>query len=337
MVQERKQNGSITGTTMNAKENALRIIRFDNPDRIVPSPPARHVGYLGCNHEGYDAPGHDVPLGTVWKDVWGTVWRKEQEGIMGFPIEHPMADLVRGLKSHTWPDPNDERIFSRIYEQAEDVDRHEVFLSGSHRETLWEKSYMLVGMEDLMCYFYTEPNAVKQLLHRIIDFDLAVAEHYLKVGVELVWGGDDLGTQSSLIFSPEIFEEFFLSGYQRLFNFYKERDVLINFHCCGHITPLLETLMDLGVDILNPIQASANDLAEVRRRTQGKMALMGGISSGLLMSGPAEAIREEVRTRIHQLGKEGGYFCCPDQGMPWSKEHFLAYREAVKKFGEYPL
>jgi uroporphyrinogen decarboxylase len=322
---------------MNKRENALRIIQFNEPERVVAAPPATFVGYLGCNHEGYDAPGHSVPVGTVWTDVWGTTWQKEQEGIMGFPIRHPMADLVHGLSEHAWPNPDDERINGRIYTEAEIVDRDEVFLSGSHRETLWEKAYMLVGMEDLMCYFYTEPNAVKELLHRIIDFDLAVAKHYLAVGVDMVYAGDDLGMQNRLLFSPEIMEEFFLPEYKRLFDVYKREGVLINFHCCGHVTPLLEVLMDMGVDILNPVQSSANDLSEVRRRTQGKMALMGGISSGLLMSGPVEAIREEVHMRIHHLGEEGGYFCCPDQVMPWPKEHFLAYREAVKEFGEYPL
>ncbi len=69
---------------MNAKENALRIVRFDDPERIVGWPPAREVAYLGCNHEGHDAPGHNVPVGTTWTDVWGTLWQKEQEGVMGF-------------------------------------------------------------------------------------------------------------------------------------------------------------------------------------------------------------------------------------------------------------
>jgi len=322
---------------MNAKENATRIIRFDKPERVVTCPPTHRVGYMGCDHEGYDAPGHDVPVGTTWTDVWGTTWQKEQKGVMGFPQKHPMADIVRGLLEHTWPDPNDERICGRIYKQAEGCDRAQVFLHGSHRETLWEKSYMLVGMEDLMCYFHTEPEAVKELLHRIIDFDLAVAKHYISVGVESVGMGDDLGTQNGLLFSTEIFDEFFMPEYRRLFDFYKQHKVLIGFHSCGHICPLLDRLMDLGVDVLNPIQESANDLQVVRERTQGRMALHGGINSGLIVSGPVERIRQEVHHRIHQLGRDGGYFCGPDQGMPWPEKHFLALWEAVEEFGKYPL
>jgi hypothetical protein len=105
----------------------------------------------------------------------------------------------------------------------------------------------------------------------------------------------------------------------------------------GHITPLFEVFMGLGIDILNSIQATANDLDEVRRITQGRMALQGGISSGLVMDGPVNAIRDEVARRTGQLGQQGGYFCAPDQGMPWPPAHIEAVERAVEEFGRYPL
>lgn len=322
---------------MTDKENALRIIRFDHPERVLTSPPVHSVAYLGCNHEGYAGGGHDVPVGTVWTDVWGTVWRKELEGVMGFPRRHPMPDLLEGLRSYRWPDPDDERICGKIYASAQGWNRAETFLSGSHRETLWEKSYMLVGMEAMMVYLHTEPEAVRELLHRIMDFQLAIAEHYLAVGVEMVGMGDDLGTQKGLLLSRETICEFLVPEYKRLFEFYKQRGVLINFHSCGCISPILDIFMDLGVDVLNPIQATANDLPAVRRMTQGRMALQGGVSSGVVVAGPPEAIRREVALRLWQLGREGGYFCCPDQSMPWPEAHIQALKEAVEELGVYPL
>jgi uroporphyrinogen decarboxylase len=101
--------------------------------------------------------------------------------------------------------------------------------------------------------------------------------------------------------------------------------------------PLLETLMELGVDILNPIQATANDLQQLRRATQGRMALQGGVSSATIVRGPVEVIRDEVAQRLWQLGREGGYFCGPDQGMPWPEAHIQALRDAVDELGTYPL
>ena len=66
------------------------------------------------------------------------------------------------------------------------------------------------------------------------------------------------------------------------------------------------------------------------------MALQGGIPSGLVMDGPVEAIRSEVARRIGQLGQQGGYFCAPDQGMPWPPAHIEALERAVEEHGHYP-
>jgi uroporphyrinogen decarboxylase len=333
---------------MNDKENALRIIHFDHPERAMTGCPTHVVAYRGANHEGYTGGGHHLPVGSRWTDIWGTGWHKEHAGVMGFPREHPLADLPRALRSYQWPDPDDERICGWVYEQAnafrcaEGWEKPETFLCGSHRDTLWEKSYMLVGMQDLMCFFFTEPQAVRDLLHRIMDFQLGMARHYLAIGVEMVGMGDDLGTQKGLLLSPQVIDEFLVPEYRRLFDLYKKHGVLVNFHSCGHVTPMLETFMELGVDILNPVQATANDLDEMRRVTlphsNGRgMALQGGVRSSTIYSGPIEAIRAEVAERLWQLGREGGYFCGPDQGMPWPAEHIQALHDAVGEFGRYPL
>jgi len=256
---------------------------------------------------------------------------------MGFPRGNPLADLVDALPSYIWPDPDDERICGPIYEKVEGWDRTETFLTGSHRDTLWEKSYMLVGMENIMCSLYTAPEAVRELFHRIMDFQLGIARHYVAIGVEMVTMSDDLGTQRGPLISPEIIHEFFVPEYRRLFEVYRTRDVMINFHSCGHITPMLDMFIDLGVTILNPVQATANDPDEVRRITEGRMALQGGVSSGTIMSGPVETIHEEVAQRLWQLGRNGGYFCGPDQGMPYPEEHLRALNEAVDELGRYPL
>lgn len=256
---------------------------------------------------------------------------------MGFPVGNPLANLVEGLNTYRWPDPDDERLCAQVNAQAKEWQRDDSFLMGLHRDTLWEKSYMLVGMENLMCYFRSEPGAVRELLHCIMDFQLGMARHYLAAGVEMVQLGDDLGTQTSLLLSPRIIREFLAPEYRRLFELYRQEGVLIKFHSCGHIIPLLETFINLGVNILDPVQASANDLDLLRSITQGRVALHGGVRSATIVSGPIEAIRQEVRERIMQLGQSGGYFCDADQGMPWPDEHYRALEQAVEEFGVYPL
>lgn len=322
---------------MTQKENALELIRFGKPERIAEKIPGYWLHYLGADHQGYAGGGHDCPVGTVWTDIWGTGWHKEAEGVMGFPKENPLADPA-ALAQYQWPDPDDERICSPIYQQAAGITeeiRRENFIIGSHRDTLWEKSYMLVGMENMMEYLYTDPAYAREIFRRIMDFQLGIAQHYAACGVEMVYLSDDLGTQHSLLLSPAMIREFLLPEYRRLFQFYKERGVLIHFHSCGHIEPLLETFIELGVDILNPVQATANNLEHVIRVTEGKMCIDGAIPTALLMEGPPDKIRQTVRETIGLLGRKGGYFCCPDQSMPVPEENLAALSEAVRQYGGY--
>jgi len=128
-----------------------------------------------------------------------------------------------------WPDPNDERIVGKIYGLMDEFEPGDLFLSGSHRDTLWEKSYMLVGMENIMTYMHTDPEYAREILHRIMDFQLGLAKHYLDLGVEIVGMGDDLGTQSSLLIGKDMLYEFFVPEYRRLFDPYKASGVIICF------------------------------------------------------------------------------------------------------------
>ncbi len=334
---------------MNAKENALRILRFDRPERVVQGPPKADCSYFGVNHEPFaGVGGHDSPIGTQWCDIWGVGWRKELDGVMGFAVKHPV-DLAC-LDRFGPPDPDDERICSQVYRRAETIDRAGRFLTGSHRETLWERCYNLAGMDRLMMGFIDAPEAVRELLARVMDFQLGIARHYAAVGVEVAGLGDDLGSQRALLFSRGILTEFFVPQYRRLIEFYKRRGVIVTFHSCGHVEPIIDVFVELGVDCLNPVQATANDLDAVRRASAGRMAIQGGVSTHRIMTGPVEAIRAETRRRLWQLGRcetagkdgepvrlDGGYFCAPDQGMPFPPAHLSAFEQTLAEFGRYPL
>ncbi len=322
---------------LSQKENALEIIRFGHPERVVAGLPIHYLAYLGANHEGFDGEGGDcMPVGSVWSDIWGVVWRSEQEGVMGFPQAHPLPE-PGARRDYRWPDPDDERICRRIYDQRRAFAGGDVFLAGSHRSTLWETAYRVIGMENLMMYFYTEPEFVRDVLRRIMDFQLGVARHYLECGMEMAFCSDDLGTQRGPLLGPKIMREFLMPEYRRLFELFRSRGVLIEFHSCGCVEEVVGDLMELGINVLNPVQATANNVANVRRLTQGRMALAGGVSTTVIMDGPVERIVLETRRAMWQLGREGGYFCRPDQSMPFPPAHLRAHQQAVEDYGRYPL
>jgi uroporphyrinogen decarboxylase len=129
----------------------------------------------------------------------------------------------------------------------------------------------------------------------------------------------------------------FVPEYRRLFGYYKSHGVHISFHSCGRIQDIVDLFIDLGVDVLNPVQATANDLALLRQRTQGRMTLQGAIPSHVVADGPIEAIRRHVQEKIHLLGREGGYICQADQGLPFPAAHVQALEQAIDEFGRYPI
>ena len=319
---------------MTDREVFFETVRFGKPDRRLYGAPYHMIGYLGANHESFDDPnnpdGKHSPVGTAWTDIWGTGWVKGQEGVMGIAKIYPLADPC-SLDSYMWPDPNDERIYGKIYSGCDEFRLEEnKVLTGLQRDPLWEKAHMLVGMENMLEYFYTEPEFVRAVLRRIMDFQLGIAEHYIKAGIEVLLLGDDLGCQDRLLLSPDIINEFLMPEYRRLFDFYKKRGVLIDFHSCGYVEPLLETFIDLGIDILNPLQATANDFNNVIEVTKGRMALRGGVSTRILMTGSDGEIRAAVADAIVILGKYGGYFCQQDQGLPFPPHAIEVLKEAVE-------
>ena len=321
---------------MDPIENFLRILRFEQPERVISTLPVYTLHYFGMNHEGFEGGGDQVAVGTRWTDIWGTGWHKIHDGVMGMPEVTPLAQ-VENLAGYTWPDPEDALLIQPLYDQARAFTGGDLLLAAAHRDTLWEKAYMLVGMENMMMYFLSEPDFAHGVLHRIMDFQLGIARHYLDLGVKMVFLGDDLGTQQGPLLGPRIVRAFLEPEYRRLFDLYRQHGVWIGFHSCGNVASVLEMFMDLGVNLLNPVQASANDLDQLRRITQGRMALQGGVSSATIMEGPEERIAVEVRQRMHQLGEQGGYVCQPDQGMPYPGAHLEMFHAAVERYGSYPL
>ena len=322
---------------MTEKQNALEIVRFGKPEKIVWHMPEYNLAYYGCNHESYGGLGDHSPAGTHWVDIWGTGWHKELDGVMGLPESYPL-DEPEKLQDYIWPDPRDPRLIGQVFERrARFPEGADAFLNGRHRDTLWEKAYMLVGMENLMVYMHTEPDFAHEVFRRIMDFQMGVAEAYLACGVELVRLGDDLGAQHSLMISRAMIEEFLVPEYRRLIGLYKRHGVLVEFHSCGCVEDIVDLFIDLGVDILNPLQASANDLAKIRVLSDRKLCLRGGVSTELIASGTREEIEADVREKIWLLGQDAGYFCSPDQKIPWTDAQYRHFTDALDKYGRYPL
>lgn len=103
-------------------------------------------------------------------------------------------------------------------------------------------------------------------------------------------------------------------------------------HCCGCIMEIIDDIIDLGIDILNPIQAKANDLPKLRQKTEDKVALYGGIDAHTVATGTPVQITEITRETLYLLAQNGGYIAAADQGLPFPQENIEAMRRAVRSF-----
>jgi len=311
---------------MNAKENLLKAVFFEDPEYI---PRTNEDVIVSFQFEG------NFKL-EDWTDKWGVEWKITREDMVPFPKGNPLPDLEY-LDDYVFPDP-DELDFTEDHRRLlRSIDRNSHLVYGSLTYFMFERAWALMGMENFMKSFFTHPKEMKKLLHEIADFNIRVFERYLEASVDGVTFSEDLGHQRGPMISPKSFRDFFVPEYGRRFDSLVKEDRIIDFHSCGRVQEIAEYLIDVGVTVLNPVQARANDLALMKEKCDGKMALKGGIDSDLLMLGPIDEILGEVKRVMSVLAPSGGYIIGPDQGMPFPQGNIEALWKAAESYGRYPL
>jgi len=297
------------------KENFLRVIRWDSPSHVCYPPPSRGLSYRGA----WPADCRPSPEATQWRDDWGVTWT-DLDGEV-FPTG-PAIGSINELGCLRPPDPRDPRRFETVRAALAGIDRDACFVSVNHPYFLYEKGFNLLGAEEFLVSFLADPAAAERLLDAILDFELGIAEGYVQLRPDHVNLSDDYGMQDRLAVSPEVWRAFFKPRLKRMVDFYRNAlgpETVVSLHSCGHVLPILGDLIEIGIDILNPVQSTANDLAEARRVTSGRLVLCGGIDGQhVLPLGTPEQVREEVLAKMDLLWEDGGYLPLPEKllGVP---------------------
>jgi uroporphyrinogen decarboxylase len=203
------------------------------------------------------------------------------------------------------------------------------------------------GMETFLLNMAKEPDFALALLERIAVYCKQLMARFLdELGdnVDIIKIGDDLGTQQSLMISPKMYREVIKPIHADLISLIRSKtDAKIFFHSDGDVTPLIDDFIEIGVDILNPIQTSAglmSDLPSLKKKFGDNIAFCGGIDTHrVLPFGTPDDVREEVRRVMQILGPGGGYMLGAVHTImnDVPPENVLAMVDAVKEFGYYPL
>lgn len=253
----------------------------------------------------------------VRQTFWG--WRLKQSGTaygseetyVDFPLGG--AATVEELERHAWPDP-DWFDFDGFAQRLEPWKDFAVMASGV---SIWQHPSFLRGTDTLMIDLMTDPEMAGYLLDRFTDFYLGFFERMLDAAggrIDILRQADDLGTQRALLFSPELFRTWFMPRIARFVDLAHSYGAVFMFHSCGAIVPVIEDLIEIGVDILDPLQALAEGMEPgfLKSRFGGRICLHGGIDTQYLLPrcGPGE-VRAEALSRARILGEGGGYILAP--------------------------
>jgi uroporphyrinogen decarboxylase len=225
---------------------------------------------------------------------------------------------IDDVEAHPFAGPDDLDVTRFV----EHVAAHQDFaVCGGINSAIFHNYLGMCGQENALCLLKTDPELAESMIRRITDYWEGYLRKLLEAGrgmVDMVENCNDFGTQRSMFISVEDFRAFFREPLTRLYNTAKEYGVLYMQHSCGSIAPIIDDFIEMGADILNPIQVEADgmDLDELVERYKGKITFYGGIDTQhLLPHGPEEAIRDEVRRLKGLFGNAGGLIMAGSQGL----------------------
>lgn len=281
----------------------------------------------------------------VRENFWG--WRQKVMQTATGPeecfVEFVLADAasIEDFQRHRWPEA-DWFDFSDFAARLAPWQDFAVMASGA---SVFQHPTFLRGIDNLLMDMAVQPELAHWLMDRFTDFYLDFFDRMLTAArgqIDILRAADDLGTQRGLFFSPDMFRTFLKPRLKKLVDMTHSHGVKFLFHSCGAVRPVIEDLIEIGADILDPLQAAADGMEpQALKQTYGdRVCLHGGICTQYLLPGGApDEVRAEVRRRLEILGHGGGYILAPCHVLQTDvpTENILAMSDAGLEFGRYQV
>ena len=220
---------------------------------------------------------------------------------------------------------------------ADGIHRQGLASMASQACTIWETAWYIRSMEDLMADMMTDDERATVHLDRVTALAVESIQTSARAGVDIIQLGDDIGMQSTIMMSLELWRQWLKPRLAEVIRAGKTviPQLLVFYHSCGYVLPFLNDLIEIGVDILNPVQPECMKFEEVYRLVGGRISFWGtiGTQSTLPFGTPAQ-VREAVWSNLRSCGKQGGIVIAPthvvEPEVPW--ENLLAMQAACATF-----
>jgi len=361
---------------MNSKERILTTINHQEPDKVPldswMAPEVAEVIIKGLNLDIESDPfamakalGNDLlylALGfcdsfssifkeerkigdNLYQDPFGIKWRKKSQKYGSYCefAEHPLSD-IRNYNDYKFPDPfevhkNEFEMYKKLIEK----DGKEYAILGGVACTMLEGSWYLRGLENFLTDLYLNKDFAVELLDKTMDYSLRISKKLVEMGVDIIWWGDDIGGERGPYINPKLYRELIKPRHAYMVQEVKKinKDIKIAFHTDGDIGWALDDLVEIGIDILNPLQPDVNNIEEIKKKYGKKLTFWGNVDTRNIMSkGTFSDVAEEVRKVISILSPGGGHILCSNhtiQATLRAVDNTVAYYWAAEKFRNYPI
>jgi uroporphyrinogen decarboxylase len=278
--------------------NTYELERAMDQDMLLTS-----VGWVnGYYQKGYQ----DV---DYYQDEWGVTWRTIEyqtsysTGKYTEPFGHPLADN-QALERFLPPDPERPALYAEAGPVLKDF-KDEYWIVGVTPTTIFETAWALRGYEQLLVDMVSDPVIANRVLEIPFTYHLAVTQQLVKMGVDMVWLGDDVSGQHAMLMSPYMWRTYLKPRMAELISALKtiNPEVTIAYHIDGMVTPIIPELIEIGIDVLNPIQPMAMDPEKLKANYGRQLCFWGSIDiQNTLSFGSVDVVKNEVITQLKTIG-----------------------------------
>jgi uroporphyrinogen decarboxylase len=301
----RKEIGSDLGKTHNPHGggNTYELERYLDEDLLLTS-----VGWANSYYQSDKA----------YVDEWGIGWdvfeyeTKFGKGNYTEIVTNPLAE-DSAIDSYQPPDPNRDELYDearRVIKTFKD----EYWIVGVTVTTIWETAWALRGLEKMLMDLVLNPDLANRILDIPHQYHLTAAKRLTQMGVDMIWIGDDVSTQQGMLINPEMWRQLFKPRMAGFIAALKEinPEVKVAYHCDGDLYPIIPDLIEIGLDVLNPIQPACIDPAKIKQDFGDKLCFWGTIDEQYTLPfGSAAEVENEVKKRLATIGKNGGLILGP--------------------------
>jgi len=275
-----------------------------------------------------------------YTDDWGVGWRsvpyqtKFGDGRFTEVVVHPLAE-DGAMERYQPPDPTRPELYQDAARMIAEY-KSEYFIAGATVTTIFETGWALRGLDRLLMDFVERPEMAEAVLDIPFHYHLEAAKRLVEMGVDMIWTGDDVGSQTGMLISPRMWRKYLKPRMAEFFATLKRLnpEVKIAYHSDGVIDPIVGDLVEIGMDILNPLQPNCVDPARLKREYGDRISFWGSIDEQYALPfGTPEDVTREVQERLETVGRDGGLIIGPTHNVQLDTpmENFWAMMKAIKE------